>query len=183
MLKDYYGKDKYRTESRPAPRAKDVKQAIDLIQRAERPLLIAGQGVFQDKAWEPLLKAAEKNEIAVVTSGPSRGHFPDDHRLSAALTPDAAMSADLVIFVGQYCMPSPGEYRFNPDVKTIRVHPVQEDLGRNWPLDLGLSAAKSRFSRPWPTWCRPANAIRGSTSWPASGSDTTRCSTTSTSRG
>jgi acetolactate synthase-1/2/3 large subunit len=144
-LKDYYGKDKYRSESRPCPSAKEVKQALEMIRRAERPLLIAGQGVFQNKAWEALLKAAEKNDIAVVTSGPTRGHFPDEHRLSAALAPEAVMSADLVIFVGQYCMPSPGEYRFNPDVKTIRVHPVQEDLGRNWPLDLGIVSCEKPF--------------------------------------
>ena len=30
------------------------------------------------------------------------------------------MSADLVIFVGQYCMPSPGEYRFSPEIKAIQ---------------------------------------------------------------
>jgi len=144
-LKDYYGKDKYRSESRPSPSAKEVKQALDLISRAERPLLIAGQGVFQNDAWEALLKAAEKNDIAVVTSGPTRGHFPDDHRLSAALAPEVSMSADLAVFVGQYCMPSPGEYRFNPDVKTIRVHPVQEDLGRNWPIDLGIVSCEKPF--------------------------------------
>ena len=144
-------------------------------------MLIAGQGVFQNKAWEALLKAAEKNEIAVVTSGPTRGHFPDDHRLSAALSPDAVMSADLVIFVGQYCMPSPGEYRFNPDVKTIRVHPVQEDLGRNWPLDLGIVSSEKPFlealadllpARKREPWVNEL-ARRGKVS--------KRCSTTSTS--
>ena len=109
-----------------------------MITKAERPIIVAGQGVFQRKAWDALKEVAEKNDIAVVTSGPMRGHFPDEHRLSASLSPDALMSADLVVFVGQYCMPSPGEYRFNPDVKAIRVHPVQEDLGRNWPLDLGI---------------------------------------------
>jgi acetolactate synthase I/II/III large subunit len=144
-LKDYYAKDKYRSESQPQPATKDVEKALDLISRAERPLLVAGQGVFQNKAWEALLKAAEKNELAVVTSGPTRGHFPDDHRLSGALTPEAMMSADLVIFVGQYCMPTPGEYRFNPDIKTIRVHPVAEDLGRNWPLDLGIVSSEKAF--------------------------------------
>jgi thiamine pyrophosphate-dependent acetolactate synthase large subunit-like protein len=144
-LKDYYSKDKYRSESRPSPSAKEITKVLDMIGRAERPLLIAGQGVFQNTAWEALLKIAEKNDIAVVTSGPTRGHFPDDHRLSAALSSDAVMSADLVIFVGQYCMPSPGEYRFNPDVKTIRVHPVQEDLGRNWPLDLGIVSSEKAF--------------------------------------
>jgi acetolactate synthase I/II/III large subunit len=144
-LKDYYGKDKYRCESEAHPAPQDVQKALDLIGKSERPLLIAGQGVFQGKAWDALLEAAEKNDLAVVTSGPTRGHFPDNHRLSASLSPDALMSADLVIFVGQYCMPSPGEYRLNPDVKSIRVHPVGEDLGRNWPLDLGIVSGERAF--------------------------------------
>src|SRR6202790_3941589 len=144
-LKDFYTKDKYRTESRPQPSTKEVARAVDMISKAQRPILVAGQGVFQRKACEALLQAAEKHEFAVVTSGPMRGHFPDDHRLSASLAPDALMSADLVVFVGQYCMPSPGEYRFNPDVKTIRVHPTQEDLGRNWPLDLGIVSDEKVF--------------------------------------
>ncbi len=144
-LKDFYTKDKYRTESRAYPCAKDMQKAVELIHKSERPLLIAGQGVFQDKAWDPLLEAAEKNEVAVVTSGPVRGHFPDEHRLSASLTPDALLSADLVIFVGQYCMPTPGEYRLNPDVKSIRVHPVPEDIGRNWPIDLGIVSSERPF--------------------------------------
>ena len=144
-LKDFYSKDKYRTESRACPCEKDVQKAVELINKSERPLLIAGQGVFQDKAWDTLLEAAEKNELAVVTSGPLRGHFPDEHRLSASLTPDALMSADLVIFVGQYCMPTPGEYRVNADVKSIRVHPVHEDIGRNWPIDLGIVSSERAF--------------------------------------
>jgi thiamine pyrophosphate-dependent acetolactate synthase large subunit-like protein len=144
-LTDYHSKAKYRSESRAHPAPKEVEKAIDLITRADRPVLIAGQGVFQRKAWDALKEIAEKHDIAVVTSGPTRGHFPDDHRLSASLSPDALMSADLVVFVGQYCMPSPGEYRFNPDVKAIRAHPVQEDLGRNWPLDLGIVSDEKVF--------------------------------------
>ncbi len=144
-LKDFYSKAKYRTESRPQPSRKEVEQAMDLINKAERPIIVAGQGVFQRKAWEALMQAAEKQEFAVVGSGPMRGQFPDDHRLSASLAPDALMSADLVVFVGQYCMPSPGEFRFNPDIKAIRVHPVAEDLGRNWPLDLGIVGDEKAF--------------------------------------
>lgn len=144
-LTDYHDKNKYRSESRPHPAARDVERAADMISKAERPILVAGQGVFQRKAWEALKAAAEKHDLAVVTSGPTRGHFPDDHRLSASLSPDALMSADLVVFVGQYSMPSPGEYRFSPDVRTIRVHPVQEDLGRNWPLELGIVSDEKIF--------------------------------------
>src|SRR3984957_4881599 len=144
-LKDFYSKEKYRTESRPQPSNKEVATAVDMIAKAQRPILVAGQGVFQRKACEALMLAAEKHEFAVVSSGPMRGHFPDEHRLSANLAPDALMSADLVVFVGQYCMPSPGEYRFSPEIKAIRVHPVQEDLGRNWPLDLGIVSDERAF--------------------------------------
>ena len=65
--------------------------------------------------------------------------------LSASLSPDAFMSADLVVFVGQYSMPTKQEWRFNPDAKAIRVNPTAEDLGRNWPLDLGIVADEGAF--------------------------------------
>ena len=145
QLTDYYDRSKYRTESRAVPSAADVAKVVDLIAKAERPLLIAGHGVFHRKAWAPLVTAVEKNDIAVVTSGPMRGHFPDDHRLSASLSPRAFMSADLIVFVGQYSMPSPNEYRVNPDVKAVRVHPEGGDLGRNWPLELGVVGDELAF--------------------------------------
>ncbi len=144
-LKDYYNKTKYRTESVAYPSPTDVKKAVDMIAKAERPLIVAGQGVFQRKSWDVLMEIAERNDIAVAATGPMKGHFPDGHRLSINQSPDALMSADLVLFVGQYCMPSPGEYAFNPDIKAIRVHPVPEDLGRNWPLDLGIVSDEQTF--------------------------------------
>ncbi len=172
-LKDYYSKEKYRTESRPHPAPKDLAQAVDMINRAERPVIVAGHGVFFHKAWEPLMAAAEKNEIAVVTSGPMRGHFPDEHRLSASLSPDAFMSADLVVFVGQYSMPTKQEWRFNPEAKAIRVNPTAEDLGRNWPLDLGIVADEGAFLEGLAErLCRRRNATRGWPSWRRRGKNT-----------
>ena len=144
-LKDFYSKEKYRSECRSFPSPKEVQKAADLINKAERPVLVAGHGVFHRKAWEVLAALADKHEMAVVTSGPMRGHFPDEHRLCASLSPEALMSADLVVFVGQYCMPSPGEFKFNPDIKAIRVHPEQEDLGRNWPLEQGIVSDEKAF--------------------------------------
>jgi thiamine pyrophosphate-dependent acetolactate synthase large subunit-like protein len=144
-LKDYYDKSQYRTESRAYPNPADMAAVVKLIDKAQRPLIVAGQGVFQRQGWDALKRAAERNDIAVATSGPSRGAFPDEHRLCVMAAPDALLSADLVIFVGQYCMPSPGEYRFNPEIKAIRVHPEQEDLGRNWPLELGVVSDEALF--------------------------------------
>ena len=137
-LKDFYDKSQYRSNSRAHPGDAEMAQVVKMLAQSERPLIVAGQGVFQRQGWDALRKVAEKGDIAVATSGPTRGAFPDDHRLCVMAAPDALLSADLVIFVGQYCMPSPGEYRFNPEIKAIRAHPVQEDLSRNWPLDLGV---------------------------------------------
>ena len=144
-LKDFHDKSQYRSDSRASPAPADMKRAAEMIHKAQRPLIVAGQGVFQRQGWDALRRAAEKNEIAVATSGPTRGAFPDEHRLCVMAAPDAMMSADLVVFVGQYCMPSPGEYYFNPEIRAIRVHPEQEDLGRNWPLELGIVSDEALF--------------------------------------
>lgn len=141
----YHDKTKYRTPAKPQPAHADVKRAVEMIQRSERPMIVASMGVFYDKGWDALKAAAEKNDIAVVDSGAMRGHFSDGHRLSASTAPGTYGSADLVIFVGQYCMPAFGEYRFSPDCLTIRVHPEGQDIGRNWPIDLGIVSGETAF--------------------------------------
>jgi thiamine pyrophosphate-dependent acetolactate synthase large subunit-like protein len=144
-LERFHSKERYRTEFRAYPGPREVRQAIDMINKAERPVLIAGHGIFVRKACDLLMQAAEKHEMAVVGSGPVRGHFPDDHRLSGSMSNEALKRADLVVFVGQYSMPPPEDWTLPPGVKTIRVHPEQGDLGRNWPIDLGIVSDEKAF--------------------------------------
>lgn len=146
QLERFWEASKYRCESVANPAPKEVRQAVEMIQRAQRPLIVAGPGVFYHKGWDALRRVAEKNDIAVCTTGPMRGHFADDgHRLSANTAEKALLSVDLIVVVGQYQMANVGEWQFGPDVKTIRVHPVAEDLGRNWPLDLGIVSDERAF--------------------------------------
>lgn len=142
-LQYYYDKTRYRTESKAHPNPADIGKAVDMIQRSERPMIVASTGVFYDRAWEALSRVAERNDIAVVESAPQRGHFSDGHELSASTAPDAIRSADLVILVGQYCMPSIGEFAFGPDAKWIRVDPDAGDIGRNLPIDLGIVSSEN----------------------------------------
>jgi acetolactate synthase-1/2/3 large subunit len=144
-LERFHGKERYRSESRACPGSREVRQAIDMINKAERPLLIAGHGIFVRKACDLLIQTVEKHEMVVVGSGPVRGHFPDDHRLSGSMSNEALKRADLVVFVGQYSMPPPEDWTLQPGVKTIRVHPEQGDLGRNWPIDLGIVSDEKVF--------------------------------------
>ena len=141
-LQYYHDKTRYRTESRAHPDPADITRAVQMIAAAERPMIVASAGVFYDKAWEVLLEVAEKNDIAVTESAPQRGHFSDGHPLSASTGLDAVRSADLVILVGQYCMPSVGEFAFPPEAKWIRIDPDATDIGRNLPIDLGIVSSE-----------------------------------------
>src|SRR5205085_7477936 len=85
------------------------------------------------------------SDIAVAATAPMKALFYDENRNSTNRSPDPLMSADVVVVVGQYCMPSGGQYTLNADIKAIRVHPVPEDLGRNWPLDLGIVSDEATF--------------------------------------
>lgn len=159
-LRFFYDKSKYRTESRPHPSPKEIAKAASMIAKAERPIIVASAGVFYSKAWDALKALADKADIAVVESGPSRGHFGDEHPLSANTAPDALLSADLVVLVGQYCMPNIGEYSFDPDVAYIRIDPDAADIGRNLPVDLGIvsceKAALEALAEALPKKKRPA---------------------------
>lgn len=159
-LRYFHGKSKYRTDSRPHPAPKDIAKAVAMLDKAERPIIVASAGVFYSKAWDALKAVAEKADIAVVESGPSRGHFADDHPLSASTAPDALLSADLVVLVGQYCMPNVGEYSFDPDVPYIRIDPDAADIGRNLPITLGIvsceKAALEALADALPPKKRPA---------------------------
>lgn len=139
----YANKAIYRTDSRPAPSSSDIQKAVDLIRQAKRPIIVSSTGVFYSKAWPAVREVAEKGQIPVAESGPMRGQFPDSHPLSASAAPGALASADLVILVGQYCMPTAGEFAFGPDAKYIRIQPAEaEDIGRNLPIDLGIVACE-----------------------------------------
>ena len=134
----YYDKRKYRTDTKPHPDPSAIAEAARMLRSAARPIIVSSNGVFYGKAWNALRRLAEHAQIPVVESGAVKGQFPADHELSVDAAPGALASADVVMLVGQYCMPSLGEFAFGPDARYIRIDPVAEDIGRNLPIDLGI---------------------------------------------
>ncbi len=134
----FHDKTKYRTNAKPHPSPKDLAAAVALLKTAARPIIVSSNGVFYSKAWDALKKLAEKTQIPVVESGAMKGQFSDASPLSANASPGALASADVVLLVGQYCMPTVGEFAFGPDAKYICIDPSPEDIGRNLPIDVGI---------------------------------------------
>jgi acetolactate synthase-1/2/3 large subunit len=59
-----------------------VAAAAEVLAKAERPVIYAGQGVHYAKAWDELKTLAETWNIPVTTSIEGKSAFPEDHPLS-----------------------------------------------------------------------------------------------------
>lgn len=158
-----WGMERYRAHTVPHPDPAAITRAVEMLAAAERPIIVASIGVFYSQGWEPLLRLAEKADIALVTSGASYGHVPANHRLSADTAPNAYASADLVVYVGQYNMPpagEPGGFAFSPDAQVIQIEPEGHKIGRNQPADLGIVAnerlALEALADEMPNMSRPS---------------------------
>jgi acetolactate synthase I/II/III large subunit len=68
--------------ARSAPGPADIATAAEVLARAERPVIYAGQGVHWAKAWRELRALAEAWNIPVTTSIEGKSAFPENHPLS-----------------------------------------------------------------------------------------------------
>jgi len=122
-----------------------AEQILERIQKAERPVVIAGTGVWQSKAETDLIEFIENTGMPVFTSLSGRGTVPDTHPLcfeaALAIRPGAGFSAymqtDLVIVLGTRI----GLYYmfgniFNREAGMIQVDIQPEEIGRNRSIDL-----------------------------------------------
>jgi len=75
-------------EYQPAPRTRyapdpdELRRVAEVLVKAERPVIYAGQGVHYAKAWEELRALAELLEAPVCTSLNGKSAFPENHPLA-----------------------------------------------------------------------------------------------------
>tara|TARA_B100000029_G_scaffold498873_1_gene568397 strand:+ start:51571 stop:53265 length:1695 start_codon:yes stop_codon:yes gene_type:complete len=92
----------------PSINEEEVKNAVQLIRRAERPIIFAGHGIIQADASEELIEFAEKSGTPVLNTLLGLGSIPQDHVLSYGMmgmhgsywANHAASNADLIIGLG-----------------------------------------------------------------------------------
>lgn len=134
----------------PAPRATrleraeaaadGVKEAVDLLARAERPVVVAGGGVHWSQAGSDLRELVERTNIPFYTTPMSRGLIPEDHPLAfLAARSTAFREADVILIIGTRMnwIYTFGR-RLNPAAKLIQVDIHAEEIGHNRSIDLGL---------------------------------------------
>jgi acetolactate synthase-1/2/3 large subunit len=138
-----------------------VIKAVDMLLSAERPAIIVGQGVRYGGAAEELLKLAERLQIPVASSASGLGAIDTNHPLALGLVAraghyqanHATRQADVLLALGVRFDDRtssswlPG-YSFTiPPTRLIHVDIDPEEIGRNYPVALGLMADVRTFLR------------------------------------
>jgi acetolactate synthase-1/2/3 large subunit len=93
-----YSLDELRSQGDPA----SIERALELLMRAERPLIAAGDGVFWSGAAAELQELAELAQVPVYCRRAGQGAIPEDHALAVrgAWKKPFTGRADLVLAIG-----------------------------------------------------------------------------------
>lgn len=120
---------------------KQIKMAAKYIEKAEKPLILAGAGVIRSRATEELKELAEKNQIPVAMTLLGLGAIPADNELSLAMlgmhgtvaANYAVYESDLIIAVGmRFDDRVTGKLEtFAPNAKIIHIDIDPAEIGKN----------------------------------------------------
>jgi acetolactate synthase I/II/III large subunit len=133
---------RYRTDARLPGDPVKLEEALALLARAERPVLLGGSSVWWDDAVAPLAALADRTGVPVYLNGMGRGCLPSSHPSFFQLSRKEALAlADVVLVVG-----TPLDFRvgygteptFAPGAKVIQVDVDGAEIGRNRPIEVGI---------------------------------------------
>jgi len=133
----------YVHRTRAAIEADALGRLDALLAGAERPVVIAGGGVYWDDAAKSLAAFAERAGLPVFMNGAGRGALATDHPNAFFQTRGWALGhADVVLVLG-----APLDFRlgygrpptFAEDAKVAMIDVDPVELGRNRPLDIGVA--------------------------------------------
>ena len=118
-----------------------VARAAELINQAERPLILAGHGVLISHAYDRLIELAEKAQIPVITTLLGISSIPTDHELNLGMPGMHGMAynnlaidqADLLIALGmRFDDRITGRLRdFAPNAKVVHVDVDASEVDKN----------------------------------------------------
>lgn len=120
----------------PAPES--IERAIDLLARAERPLIVLGKGAAYSRAEDEIRKFIDSTGIPFLPMSMAKGLVPDDHPQSAAAARSLALkSADVVMLVGarlNWLLAHGRSPRWSDDTQFIQLDITPEELDSNRPI-------------------------------------------------
>lgn len=119
-----------------------VENALNLLQTAERPLVIIGKGMAHSRAEDEVRAFIERTQLPFLASPMGKGVMPDDHPLSVGAARSLALQqADVVFLMGarfNWIMHFGLPPRYSKDVKVIQLDISAEAMHQNKPAEVAL---------------------------------------------
>jgi acetolactate synthase-1/2/3 large subunit len=134
-----------------APGASETERLLSLLRAAERPVVIAGSGVWWSEAEDELRVFIEKTQIPLYTITMARGLVSDEHPLCMGYADpalnrvvlDVYREADLILVLGKridFRFALGGQRVFPASARIVQVDIHPQELGMNRRLELGICA-------------------------------------------
>ena len=130
------------------PDLSQIEKAIDLIMKAEKPILMAGGGVILSGAFHELQAMAEILMCPVVTTFKGKGSFPENHPLAMgpigmhghAEANKIIIEADCIIAIGaRFSDKSVGRFdEFGKGMSIIHLDVDPAEIGKNKSVDVAV---------------------------------------------
>jgi acetolactate synthase-1/2/3 large subunit len=142
----------HRSHSRPAGAPRTVSEAVDLLEEADRPVIVPGGGTMLAEAWDEVGALAEHLKAPVIPTWQAKGIIPEDHELFAGYAGwvgstsgnELASNADVVLAIGcrftdMHTSSFEEGVSFEiPPSKLIHVDIDPEEIGKNYPVEVGI---------------------------------------------
>ena len=130
----------------------ELVEAIELLLKAEKPALFAGNGVHLSEAWEELKEVVEYLGIPVATTLMGKGAFPENHLLSVGVTGiwgtrlanETTRDADVILAIGTGfgeadCSSWNPKYTLAiPPTRLIQIDVDPQEIGKSYPVSVGI---------------------------------------------
>ncbi|MFX0006619.1 MAG: thiamine pyrophosphate-binding protein [Promethearchaeota archaeon] len=139
--------EKYRALYRPSGAQVEIEKAVDILNNAKKPLMIAGGGVIASEASEDIKILSETYMIPTSTTingigsiGRDKKTFLDSYLINNAYR-TAALQADVVLSFGckwDYSIFYGAPPLWNQNQKIIQVDIDSNEIGKNRPIEIGF---------------------------------------------
>jgi 2-hydroxyacyl-CoA lyase 1 len=119
-----------------------IEDALNLLEKAERPLVLVDKGMAWSRAEDEVRAFIERTQIPFLRSPMGKGVVPDDHPLSVAAARTLALqNADVVFLMGarfNWIFHFGQAPRYAEDMKVIQLDIAPEEIGHNKATEVAL---------------------------------------------
>ena len=143
------GKHSYKSETKKKGKLKEIKKAVNIILKSDKPVIVVGAGIKYAKKYESVINLSKLLNIPIVASAGHGDAIPFNYKLFAGqmgprgnpVASKLVKQADVVLAVGTRLGFNSTFYSYeniNKHAKIIHVEIEKKMIGKYFPIAVGI---------------------------------------------